>query len=188
MHSRRCKVFSLKSLGPFAKFANRQSHFSYNQICYICLCFQPPWPQVWFPRRARPSLCVCSQTSLCTWDHQSPNTLCVRVQIPFWSRKLVHKYKAPQTQSELFTLIQIICIGSGIQRICCVPNSIYIRSDRSLSSMKVHQCNTGHLKSSHRTNTVEMHGLTNTVEIQCLASGLTAMPWENGRKYSLFTK
>ena len=28
----------------------------------------------------------------------------VRVQIPFWSRKLVHKYKAPQTQSELLYL------------------------------------------------------------------------------------
>ena len=28
----------------------------------------------------------------------------VRVQIPFWSRKRVHKYKAPQTQSELLYL------------------------------------------------------------------------------------
>ena len=141
-------LFFIMSLGPFANFANRQFHSPHISICYICLRFQPAWPQVWFPRRARPSLCLDSQTSLCIWDHQSPNTLCVRVQIPFWSRKLVHKYKAPQTQNELFTLIQIVCIGSGIQRICCVPNSIYIRSGRSLSSMKVDQCNTDHFKSS----------------------------------------
>ena len=104
LHSRRSKVFSLKSFGPFANLAHCQFHFPHISICYICLRFQPPWPQVWFPRRARPSLCLGSQTSLCTWDHQTPNTLCVRVQIPFWSRKLVHKYKAPQTQSELLYL------------------------------------------------------------------------------------
>ena len=91
--------FFIKELRSFWQF-----HFPHISICFTCLRFQPPWPQVWFPRRARPSLCLGSQTSLCTWDHQSPNTLCVRVQIPFWSRKLVHKYKAPQTQSELLYL------------------------------------------------------------------------------------
>ena len=147
LHSRRSKVFSLKSFGPFANLAHCQFHFPHNSICYICLRFQPPWPQVWFPRRARPSLCLGSQTSLCTWDHQTPNTLCV-YKFHSGQENASTNTKHLRHRANFYTLIQIFCIGSGIQRICCVPNSIYLRSDRSLSSMKVDQCNTGHFKSS----------------------------------------
>ena len=100
---------------------------------------------------AQDQVCVYVLRQVCALETISPQTPCACV------------YKFHSGQENLSTNTkhlghrtnflpefkhQIVCIGSGIQRICCVPNSIYIRSGRSLSSMKVDQCNTGHFKSS----------------------------------------
>ena len=204
LHSRRSKVFSLKSFGPFANFANCRFHFPHNSIFVYAsnhLDHRSDSPD------AQDQVCVWVPRQVCALETIRPQTPCACVyKFHSGQENSSTNTKHLRHRANFYTLIQIICIGSGIQRICCVPNSIYLRSDRSLSSMKVDQCNTGHFKSSHHTNTVEMHSLTNTVdthsltntvelhsltntvEIQCLASRLTAMPWENGRKYSLFTK
>ena len=69
-------------------------------------------------------------------------------------------------RTNFYTSIQIVCIGSGIQRICCVPNSIYINVQTEVF-LQWKWTNVIQVISSpaQHTNTVEIHSLTKTVGI-----------------------
>ena len=98
---------------------------------------------------AQDQVCVWVPRQVCALETISPQTPCACVyKFHSGQENSSTNTKHLRHRANFYTLIQIICIGSGIQRICCVPNSIYLRSDRSLFSMKVDQCNTGHFKSS----------------------------------------
>ena len=98
---------------------------------------------------AQDQVCVYVLRQVCALETISPQTPCACVyKFHSGQENLSTNTKHLGHRTNFYTSIQIVCIGSGIQRIFCVPNSIYIRSDTSLSSMKVDLCNTGHFQSS----------------------------------------
>ena len=142
------QVFSLKSLalGSFCQFCELPIPLSHISIfVYACnhLDHRSDSPD------AQDQVCVWVPRQVCALETIRPQTPCACVyKFHSGQENSSTNTKHLRHRANFYTLIKIICIGSGIQRICCVPNSLYLRSDRSLSSMKVDQCNTGHFKSS----------------------------------------